>query len=265
MPPKVTNRRRFLNRSLKLALASLTLPYIVRSRAGTAQVVDYLGGGDLMISLTNAAWCRAFDMGEWTQLRFGLRLLAGSNGGISVSYTPRWEFGLQSGESTMPLDTSVTNLVGYRTIKTGWTVSGSAPNQYYSLGISTSQFFSKTGSTVTTEATPSSGAVLPVVTASNVYGAIFQLTKGTPYQASLMMATSSPPGGAMSRSTFLDAIVAAELGKNTGGTSITGYAVVSDTSLAVTESAGTFDHVFAAWDRPEWEMLITDIAIAKVS
>lgn len=252
-------RRSFVRKvALTAGGAALCLPNLLTNRlyAGTALIVD--SSGDKRIELTNAALARAFDIGEWTTLRLGLRFVNNGTGDLGA-VTPRFIVGLQSGESDLVLDGS-TNFLGTRTTDASWSYNSSGWDAYrittsYSKCVSTSW---------TTLTTVSSSYPAPYYYSSNgeigtgCCMMIIEFSKGSPNWTLLGLFPYGSTGYAVSRAELLVHMTELSL------TAPTGHVIGTSRSVAFDEVAGVLDHVAIGWDRPEFGFQISDIAISKI-
>lgn len=270
--PTVQETVRFGRRSFvrKVALATggaaFCLPNLIINPvyAGTALIVD--SSGDKRIALTNAAIARAFDIGTWSTLRLGMRLMVTGSATLASELTPTWVFGLQSGESSLVLDTSVTNFIGIRSNMTGqyWAYTAGTP-AYFSTNNTGYTTAKKVGSTWTNGSyLDGSGYIRYMTTgysATKQRMLMLQIMKGSPKWSFKLLYTSGTADVDISRSDFLDQMTI----YTPSLTNHTWVAGSASNDVTFDESAGTIDHVAVGWDRPEFAFQISDIAVSKIA
>ena len=255
---KHINRRHFLRASALATLATGASPLILpKAYAGSATIIDI--SGDKRISLVNACLARPFDIGGWTCLRFGIRFkFLGTASTDAV--TPRFVMGLNSGGSDFVFDATSTNFIGFRTTTATWTFSDSTIDNYTSALKATT----RVGSTWTDHATAVNSVYLSTYgnSSSTTVCAIFmEIIKGDPNWTIVLFYPNAynAPQYTDRATMFIPNMTAVTM------TASSGYTYSSSFGVPFSESNGVVDHILIGWDRPEFGLSITDIAVSKIS
>ena len=220
---------------------------------------------DKRIQLSNSCCARKWttDLGtSWNSIRVGCRISI-TDSGANLTSTPRLAFGIQSGITNLWLDANgPTNWCGIVTTPATLT-RHAGPPAYYDVGNEVMYLVAKkVGTTLTTGAAAWGSTFLPFLfdaTTASRSVIFLDILKGSPnYTFATMVHDQLGSVGDVSLYTYLSRIIlatptVANHNRNTGVT------------LAVSESAGTFDSVGISWDHSDALIEISDITVVRLS
>lgn len=229
------------------------------SKVGNSLVVSIASSNRVPIS--NARMCRSLDFTGWSKVRLGM-LFCLEDSGANIVETPRFALGLSSG-ITQPFNGSVasntvTNWCGAISNNATWTRS-TAPVRWSSGAANSLVCAKKVGTTLTTGSGLNNAAaqIFSGVTSTRIHF-IVDITKGSPnytFQA-FYLASTSP-----SDNTVTDFISR----MNEASPSQSGYNFGTAQTLAVDESAGTFDSFNFSWSRTFPDVYISAVGFRRLS
>lgn len=218
---------------------------------------------DNKIQLTNSQCARQWSTSlgtNWTKIRVGARV-AITHTGASLSGTPRFAFGIQSGTTNLFQDAGgPTNWVGFVSNGTWANHTGNGiPGYYLATGMTMAR---KIGTTLTTGGSTNDFCIYWDATQAYRSCLFADITKGTPnFTASCFcynIANAFVSGPDVSLATYLANVVLPS-------PSVSSHAMSGNITLAVSESSGSLDSVGIAWDRTDALIEVSDVTVVRLS
>jgi len=211
---------------------------------------------DKRIVLANSQFARPFNIGTWTTLRIGLRLIM--NNTAATITTPRFYVGLSSGSANLVMDASTDNWCGVAS-QGSWSYFAGPPKEYYNYNMRATK---RVGSTLTDNSssiTPDASLPADATTADRTL-LFVDITKGSPDYTFLVRKYRIVDAASV------DVPLADFLTKVEEPTpTYTSHGVGTAKTLAVDESGGVFNHVNIGWDKSSPTIEICDLAIVKLA
>lgn len=212
------------------------------------------------LSNSNSARLWSADIGTtWNQIRVGCRISM-TDGGVELSGTPRFAFGICSGTSNIFQDATTTHWLGMLSNDPIWSRVAGPPAYHQMQNVVASVASAKRIGSTTTVGTAfnNSPFVFDATTANR--GVIFlDITKGSPNFTLNAFFRWTGTASDVSVADYLDQLVVAS-------PTITNHQATTSPTIAIDEAAnGFFNAVNFAWDKTAPVIEISDIAVVKFS
>jgi hypothetical protein len=218
---------------------------------------------DNRIQLSNSNFARtwASSLGtSWTKIRIACRMSV-TDSSANITSTPRFAFGIQSGTSTLFMDSGgPNNWCGINSALASITRSAGPPVVY--TGSALYNAAKKIGTTLTQGGNPDGNTItlgFDATTANRIVLGV-DITKGSPNYNFVTWSRTNTTSADVTAATFLSQVYLST-------PSITNHNFNSGGSinLAVSESGGTFDSVGIAWDHSDALIELSDLVVVKLS
>lgn len=210
------------------------------------------------VKMSNSTFARKLSLPtDWNVIRIGMRMFIPATTGISG--LPRFAVGLCSGTDNQIGDASATHFAGVITNQASWNYVG----QYNHFAQIATYPCVKYGTTLNTGSTAlTSDSRINVVPTKQCIWAV-EITKGNPnYTFKLYCPNTSYDGSAYISPTEF----AIAMNAGAGGMAAPAHAYSSAQTLPVSEATyGTFDGVNVWWNRTDNNVVISDLALVRLS